>query len=243
MRSVKYLKQVFVYLFAYFMLQESKSSIPERLTYLLAYGTYYGVVGILQNEWVPPRCHMTSSANSYSVIKYSPALLNGMNIVGSVAGGSGNLLVFLLQRKYRFATKVCFPFLPLRCLSSDPLVERSLLRSVHDPSPVSILVHHARGTLTGSNLWGAIGAGTNVIGFHKGEPSSSSLPSFPDDLLTYRMGVLDGAGLERESQSLREQGIHGLTVIVPNGRLVVLPNRFFGRTRPRPESLPLLCPL
>ena len=28
-----------------------------------------------------------------------------MNIVGSVAGGSGNLFVFLLQRKYRFATK------------------------------------------------------------------------------------------------------------------------------------------
>lgn len=33
-----------------------------------------------------------------------------MNIVGSVAGGSGNLLVFLIQRKYRFATKkgVCY---------------------------------------------------------------------------------------------------------------------------------------
>jgi hypothetical protein len=33
-----------------------------------------------------------------------------MNIVGSVAGGSGNMFVFLLQRKYRFATKkgVCY---------------------------------------------------------------------------------------------------------------------------------------
>jgi len=47
---------------------------------------------------------------TYSVIKYSPTLLNAMNIVGSVAGGSGNLFVFLLQRKYRFATKkgVCY---------------------------------------------------------------------------------------------------------------------------------------
>ena len=45
-----------------------------------------------------------------SVIKYSPTLLNAMNIVGSVAGGSGNMFVFLLQRKYRFATKkgVCY---------------------------------------------------------------------------------------------------------------------------------------
>lgn len=43
--------------------------------------------------------------NPFSVIQYSPTLLNGMNIVGSVAGGSGNLFVFLLQRKYRFATK------------------------------------------------------------------------------------------------------------------------------------------
>lgn len=45
-----------------------------------------------------------------SVINYSPTILNAMNIVGSVAGGSGNLFVFLLQRKYRFATKkgVCY---------------------------------------------------------------------------------------------------------------------------------------
>lgn len=51
-----------------------------------------------------------SSKLTHSVIKYSPTLLNAMNIVGSVAGGSGNMFVFLLQRKYRFATKkgVCY---------------------------------------------------------------------------------------------------------------------------------------
>jgi hypothetical protein len=57
-----------------------------------------------------PLSPIGSSKLTHSVIKYSPTLLNAMNIVGSVAGGSGNMFVFLLQRKYRFATKkgVCY---------------------------------------------------------------------------------------------------------------------------------------
>jgi hypothetical protein len=40
-----------------------------------------------------------------SAINYSPTLLNGMNVVGSVCGGSGNLFIYLLQRKFRFSVK------------------------------------------------------------------------------------------------------------------------------------------
>jgi hypothetical protein len=44
-------------------------------------------------------------ADYRSAISYSPTLLNGFNIVGSVCGGSGNLFIFLLQRKFRFSVK------------------------------------------------------------------------------------------------------------------------------------------
>lgn len=54
MKSIRHLKQCLIYLFAYFMLQESESIVGldaaiVKLT-VAAYGTYYGVVGILQNE-------------------------------------------------------------------------------------------------------------------------------------------------------------------------------------------------
>ncbi|ORY27919.1 putative autophagy protein [Naematelia encephala] len=75
-KSVRQLKQCLMYLVAYFLLQET-------------YGTYYSVVGILQNE----------------VVEYSPTMLNALNIVGSVCGGGGNLFVYLMQKRFRFSTK------------------------------------------------------------------------------------------------------------------------------------------
>jgi len=52
MKSIRHLKQVFLYLIAYFMLQESgsRSRVSWDELIPIAYGTYYGVVGILQNE-------------------------------------------------------------------------------------------------------------------------------------------------------------------------------------------------
>ena len=41
----------------------------------------------------------------HRVIDYSPVMLNAMSVVGNLCGGSGNLFVFLLQRKLRFSTK------------------------------------------------------------------------------------------------------------------------------------------
>jgi hypothetical protein len=76
-----------------------------------------------------------------------------MNVVGSIAGGSGNLFVFLLQRKFRFSTKK--GVLYGAAMTLLPLV----------PSSTLTCVQHV--TYIGRrNLWGAIGAGTQKIGFH-----------------------------------------------------------------------------
>lgn len=49
--------------------------------------------------------HESPTTHASSAINYSPTLLNGMNVVGSVRGGSGNLFIYFLQRKYRFSVK------------------------------------------------------------------------------------------------------------------------------------------
>jgi len=76
MRSARELKQCMMYLFAYFMLNET-------------FGTYFNVTGILQNE----------------VIHYSPILLNAMSLCADLAGGSGTVFMLVLQKKYRFSVK------------------------------------------------------------------------------------------------------------------------------------------
>lgn len=150
-----------------------------------------------------------------SVIAYSPALLNGMNIVGSVAGGSGNLFVFLLQRKFRFATKVCSArWHHLRCLRLI-CTERCMLWSFHDPHSVSYTITTSSYSLMISNLWGAVGAGTMSIGFHKGK-FAYPLILYCYTSLTPRMGVLACPGLE-----------------FPDGCLGVVSDRFPRRARSR----------
>jgi hypothetical protein len=72
---------------------------------MAAYGTYYSVVGILQNEYVFSYPALSVKTDSSSAISYSPTLLNGFNVVGSVCGGSGNLFIYLMQRKFRFSVK------------------------------------------------------------------------------------------------------------------------------------------
>lgn len=75
-KNIKYLKQCMLYLFAYFMLQES-------------YGSYYQVFGILQNE----------------VVSFSPVMVNAFAVIGNLCGGGGNLACYLAQRKWRFSMK------------------------------------------------------------------------------------------------------------------------------------------
>ncbi|PMD45611.1 autophagy protein, partial [Hyaloscypha variabilis F] len=76
MKSAAQLRQCLLYLVAYFMLNET-------------FGTYFNVTGILQNE----------------VIHYSPLKLNAMSLVADLAGGSGTVLVLVLQKKFRFSVK------------------------------------------------------------------------------------------------------------------------------------------
>lgn len=58
MKSAKDLRQCMLYLLAFFMLQESKykkQTLPIRDSYInynLAFGTYFQITGILQNEYV-----------------------------------------------------------------------------------------------------------------------------------------------------------------------------------------------
>ncbi|ORX37517.1 putative autophagy protein [Kockovaella imperatae] len=75
-KGLKYLKQCMLYMFAYFMIQET-------------YGTYSSITGILQNE----------------VMSFSPVMLNALSVIGNLLGGGGNLFMYLLQKRFRFATK------------------------------------------------------------------------------------------------------------------------------------------
>ncbi|ORX40335.1 putative autophagy protein [Kockovaella imperatae] len=67
------LKHCMLYLVAWCCLQES-------------WGTWYTIVGIMQNE----------------VINYSPLKLNAMSMVADLAGGSGTVVMYFLQKRYGF---------------------------------------------------------------------------------------------------------------------------------------------
>ena len=76
LKSTRQLKQCILYLIAYFLLHEMS-------------GTAGSIQGILQNE----------------VIHYNPLILNAMNLCSDLAGGSGTLFQYWLQKKYRFSVK------------------------------------------------------------------------------------------------------------------------------------------
>lgn len=81
MKSARRLKHCILYLIAWCILQES-------------WGTWYNIVGILQNE----------------VIHYSPLKLNAMSLLADLAGGSGTVVMFLLQKRFRFSVKAAVRF-------------------------------------------------------------------------------------------------------------------------------------
>ncbi|KAL5896250.1 hypothetical protein ACKVWC_001457 [Pyricularia oryzae] len=75
-KSAKKLKQVMLYLLAYFLLNET-------------WGTYWAVTGIIQND----------------VIHYSPLMLNAFSLTADLCGGTGHLLLLILQKRFRFSVK------------------------------------------------------------------------------------------------------------------------------------------
>ncbi|KAH8800268.1 putative autophagy protein [Xylogone sp. PMI_703] len=89
LKSIRQLKQCLIYLFAYFMIQES-------------YGTFYNLIAILQNE----------------TVKYDPLLLNAMALCADLGGGLGTAFMLLLQKKFRISVKAgvfygaCMTLLP-----------------------------------------------------------------------------------------------------------------------------------
>ena len=70
-----------LYLVAWCCLQES-------------WGTWYTIVGILQNE----------------VLNYSPLKLNALSLVSDLAGGSGTVFMFIIQKRYRFSVQTALRF-------------------------------------------------------------------------------------------------------------------------------------
>ncbi|KAL2213234.1 autophagy protein [Sarocladium strictum] len=76
MKSAKQLKQCLLYLAAYFFLHE-------------AWGTYWSVTGILQND----------------TINFDPLMLNALSLTTDLCGGSGTLFMLYLQKKFRFSVK------------------------------------------------------------------------------------------------------------------------------------------
>ena len=81
MRHARNLKHCMLYLIAWCCLQES-------------WGTWYTIVGILQNE----------------VIDYSPLKLNALSLVADLAGGSGTIMMWFLQKRYRFSVQTALRF-------------------------------------------------------------------------------------------------------------------------------------
>ena len=81
MKHAKNLKHCMLYLVAWCCLQES-------------WGTYGSIVGILQNE----------------VIHYSPLQLNALALVADLGGGSGTVMMYLLQKRYRFSVQTAIRF-------------------------------------------------------------------------------------------------------------------------------------
>ncbi|ORX36955.1 putative autophagy protein [Kockovaella imperatae] len=80
-KHARHLKHCMLYLVAWCCLQES-------------WGTWYTIVGILQNE----------------VIDYSPLKLNALSMVADLGGGSGTVMMYLLQKRYRFSIQTALRY-------------------------------------------------------------------------------------------------------------------------------------
>ncbi|ORX39156.1 putative autophagy protein [Kockovaella imperatae] len=80
-KHLRYLRQCFLYLLAYFLLCE-------------AFGTSGGLVSIVQNE----------------VLDYSPGAINTLAMLSNISGGTGTFACLLAQKRWRFTIKqgVCY---------------------------------------------------------------------------------------------------------------------------------------
>ena len=105
-KNAKRFKQCILYMFAYFMLQESESTASHTNSRdPRADRRQHTARGSLS-----PECCRTIKWAIVTVLisqghQYSPVILNLMTVVGDFSGGSGNLFMFLLQRKFRFSNK------------------------------------------------------------------------------------------------------------------------------------------